>query len=207
MSINGFAGFPLLDGVPRGYSFVDFMRNTPGGTAPSSSAPAPAPARLTPGGFDDNASHRVISESRKDLGNDRTRIDKQQRFTDGSIRTSSRTVFPDGTQEASSERRSLVDADGFQKVRVLDTTFDADGTRHVEVRVFRVPEGMALDWDSAEAQQYFSHSDGKSIPKGMTWHDVPSNRPAEMEPDTSERPQDMDRAEAENARPVLPLAT
>ncbi len=214
MSINGFAGFPLLDGIPRGYSFVHFMRSQGAShtsiTQSSSNGPAvqsASPVGPTQGGFDDAGGHTVTSENTTDLGNGTTRTDLNRTFDDGSSSTASYLRHADGTQNVLSERRSLPDAEGYQKVRVREETIDADGTRHVTINTFRVPAGLSMDWKSDAAQQYFLQATSKTVPPGMEWEDVPENRPVERAGDTPDPIQNDSASDNASNPPVIPLLT
>ncbi len=188
MSIYGISGYPFIETIPRGKVFVDFMQSRYS-SPPSSQSSAPRSTSVgpTPGGFNDDSASTVLSQDETDLGNGTTRVDTSKSFGDGSTATTTRFKHANGTQSVLSERRSLPDAEGFQKVRVREETIDADGTRHVTINVFRVPEGMSLDWKSDAAQTYFLHTAAKSLPPGMQWDDVPDTLPPEMVADTSER--------------------
>jgi|GEM_PF-2733008 len=195
--VDGLAGFPLVDGIPRGEMFVSYMKGrsaTQTSASPASAPAAPtlsaptAPKGLQAGNFDRNADADTTATDTKDLGDGREQTDFTREYSDGSVLDATRTLQPDGSGTETGVRRSLPDADGFQMVRVSDTTIDADGTRNTDVRTFRVPAGTSMDWSSAEAQTFFVDSETRIIPPGMTWKDVPEQ---------AEKPAP--------ARPVIPL--
>jgi len=202
MSIDGAAGFPLRDGIPRGSIFVDFMRTHGLRSAPPPSAPAPSSSRGTvPGGFNDAASETTLSRKSTPAGNGVVRTDAVKQFSDGSRRTEVHHKHPDGTFDIATERRSLPDADGFEKVRVWSRTTAPDGSKSGDFRMFRVPAGMEMDWDSAGAQQYLSASTQKKMaPDGTIVPDLAARAPegvADPSENASTRPA---------SKPAIPLA-
>ncbi len=209
MSLYGVSGYPFMDALPRGQSFVNFVQSrssTPPSSPPQGSAPTPTAVVPTPGGFDDDAKATILSHEETDIGGGTTRVDAEKSLSDGSTSTATRFKHADGTQTVVSERRSMPDAEGYEKIRVREETIDADGTRHVTINVFRVPAGTSLDWKGEAAQKYFLHTASKSLPPGMQWDDVPNNRPPELVADTSERLRDTSPLQNPNGRPVIPLA-
>ncbi len=201
MALYGAAGFPLLNGIPRGESFVDFMTRGSGPVSSNASTPVNIPSQ---GGSTGSQGAETapeltwteLSSSKTDLGGGVMQTNDVKRSdVDGAVRTSTRTAFPDGTAKISSVRRSLPDADGIETIRVFETNVAADGTKQVDMQVFKVPAGTVMDWSSDAAQKYFSHTTSKTIPPGLTWEDVPPDAPKEPEAPT-----------VADTRPIIPSA-
>ena len=209
MSFDGFAGFPLLDGIPRGQAFVDpgRGRGRSGTPVPHSSTGSAglASARPVPGGFNDSTADVTLSDTSTDIGNGATRQDITKERADGSTVDQKRFNWADGSKTVQSERRSLPDAEGYQKVRVREETIAPDGTRDVTINVYRVPAGLSVDWNSPDAQRYFLSASNKTLPPGAQWEDVPAEVP--VAPGIAEqeaREQDATTA-AERAAPTIPI--
>lgn len=192
MSEYGFAGFPLRDSLPRGFSFVHMLR---GAKAPPPASPGTAPAtRNVAGGFDSGATERTLSSKRTNGENGIVRHDLVKQFSDGSRRMEVQHEHPDGTFDIATERRSLPDADGFQEVRVWARTTAPDGTRSEDFRVFRVPAGMEMDWDGPDARNFLLTSSADAPPAD-----------AKPMPDLSARPSETAAERPQRSRPVVPI--
>ncbi len=208
MKIDGAAGFPLVNGIPRGQAFVSFMRGGSGDSVPATPrAGTGGSAGPVPGGFDDNAGRRTVSEDRRQLDDGTVRNALTRAYDDGSRRTETRDKMPDGSVVISAERRSLPDAEGFEKVRVWTKTIAPDGTESLDMRVFRVPAGMTPDWNAADTQQYLSSSNvTNTAADGTVLPDIPAMvSPSETEGADSKTTED--NIAPSTPRPVVPLAT
>lgn len=206
MSIYGAAGFPLRDGIPRGSIFVDFLRSQGNGAPPrpSTTPAAPASSAEVPGGFDDAATETTLSRKNTPQAGGVVRTDAVKQFSDGSRRTEVWHKHPDGTFDIATERRSLPDAEGFEKVRVWAQRTAPDGSKSGEFRMFRVPAGMQMDWDSAGAQQFLSVSTQKKLaPDGTIVPDLMA-RVSGGVPDIAGRTREDVAAKPER-RPTIPL--
>ncbi len=206
--LDGVSGFPLMDGIPRGESFVFFMQMQQSGPASAGTSTIRTSSTVTrvPGGFNDNAQPATISENTTRLPGDVVRTDSVKQFDDGSRRTDVQMDMPDGSVALDTARRSLPDAEGFQKVRVWERAIAPDGTQSGSFRVFRVPSGMEMDWDSAQAQQFLIASvDNALAPDGSFAPSQAAEIP-EAAPEDTERSEDAPTSAARR-RPVIPLAT
>lgn len=208
MPIEGAAGFPMVNGIPRGEAFVSFIRSTRGesvsGTVRSSAGSSTGP---TPGGFDDNAARRTVSENRTKLDDGTIRNALTREYDDGSRRTETRDKMPDGSVVMSAERRSLPDAEGFERVRVWTKTIAPDGTARLDMRVFRVPAGMTPDWDAAGTQQYLLDSSiERTAADGTVLPDMPALVLA-AETEGAESKTTEDTVTPSTAQPIIPLRT
>jgi len=205
MSLYGAAGFPLRDGIPRGSIFVDFMRMRADRSAPPSAPTPSAPAGNVPGGFDDAASETTLSSRHTPQAGGVVRTDAVKQFSDGSRRTEVMHKHPDGSFDIATVRRSLPDAEGFEKVRVWSRTTAPDGSKDGEFSLFRVPAGMQMDWGSADAQPFLvSASRKRMAPDGSIIPDLSARAP-DSTADASERRRDETPA-GPTRRPTLLLA-
>lgn len=211
MSLYGFTGFPLRDSLPRGFSFVYFMRlrypkappQAP--LPPAPSAPArPASGGVTPGGFADGATETTVSSRQTPEADGVMRTDAEKRFSDGSRRSEVHRKHPDGTFEIETERRSTPDEEGFEKVRIWSQATAPDGSESATFRVFRVPTGETMDWNGADAREFLVTSVAEAPePDGAPAADM-ATPPAGPRADSSESA-GRDTTAAKS-RPVIPLA-
>lgn len=151
----------MLNGIPRGEAFVNFMRSSSSEvTTSSTQSPAPVPVKVvpTPGNFDPNAQSTTLSRVETPQPDGSMQIDAEKSFNDGSRRVETLMKYPDGSSKLVTERRSMPDENGNQKVRVWEVITEADGTQSATFSVFRVPEGLQMDWDSAAAQNFLLES-------------------------------------------------
>jgi len=155
--LDGAAGFPLVNGIPRGEIFVDFLTSSTQSGSTSlvaTTGSSLSTVRPTPGGFNDNAGRRTVSEQKTTLPDGTVRTEMTREYDDGSRRTEVWHRYPDGTFTITAERRSLPDASGFEKVRVWTMTKQPDGTKQTDFQVFRVPGGTQPNWEAAGTQQF-----------------------------------------------------
>lgn len=158
MSVFSFAGFPMRQALPRGHSFVHFMRAMRPDLPAGVDGAASGGGGRVHGGFDSEARGDITAKSETRMQDGTIRTEAERSYSDGSRRTETWYKRPDGTFEVRAERRSLPDEAGMQRVRVWQPVTAPDGTQRSTFRVFRVPAGMKLDWDSAQAQQYLTVS-------------------------------------------------